>query len=145
MEASRLGNTKRIALLDTNTLIYMAQGLIPPSTLLEEAGYPRLATTSRVVEELEKISTLGKPSTSRAAKAALKLLHRLDIEVLEWTGAGDADDSLEAVALQLKHSGVSVIVATSDKTLRSRLRLHGIPTLYYRESRGGVELEWEPL
>ncbi len=145
MEAGRLGHTKRIALLDTNTLIYMAQGLIPPSTLLEEAGYPQLATTSKVVEELEKLAILGKPSTRRAARAALSLLDRLGVKVLEWGGSGDADDSLEAAALQLKHSGAQVVVATSDRALRSRLRLHGIPTLYYRESRGGVELEWDPL
>lgn len=131
-------------LLDANTIIYMAQGLIPPSTLLDEAGHPRLATTSKVVEELERLAGSAKPSVARAARTGLRLLSRLGVEVIPWNGEGDADDSIESIAIQLKASGARVVVATSDRSLRARLRLHGVPTLYYRESRGGVELEWEP-
>ncbi|MEB3774474.1 MAG: 30S processome protein Utp24 [Desulfurococcales archaeon] len=143
METGRLGSAKRIVIIDTNTLLYMAQGLIPPSTLLEEAYYPRLATTSRVIEELNYIIGKGRPLDAKRARTALGLIERLGVEVLPWDGEGDADDSIEWVATTLKHAGHRVMVATSDRELRERLRMKGIPTIYYRRSRGGVEVEWD--
>jgi len=143
MEAGGLGSAKRIVIIDTNTLLYMAQGLIPPSTLLEEAYYPKLVTTSRVIEELNLIIKNGRPSESKRAKTALGLLRRLGVEVIPWEGEGDADDSIEWLATVMKHSGIKVMVATSDRELRDRLRMRGIPTIYYRRSRGGVEVEWD--
>lgn len=140
-----MGPRERVALvlLDSNTLIIMARGLIAPSMLEEAILAPvRLATTRRVVEELESLSRgHPRPSVRRAASAALGLLEKLGVEVLDEAG-GDADDSLEAAALRLKASGARVYVATSDRALRRRLRLHGIPSVYYRESSGRLEAEW---
>ncbi len=142
MEASGLGRAKRIALLDTNTLIYIAEGIIPLSRLLEETGYPKLATTSKVLEELKSLSQSPKLSLARKARLALALIERLGVDIMS-VDAGNADDSIEAAARMLKTSGSYVVVATSDRSLRSRLRRIGVPTAYYRESRGGVELEWD--
>ena len=44
--------------------------------------------------------------------------------------------------MKLKARGARIYVATSDRILRRRLRLHGIPSIYYRESSGRLEVEW---
>ncbi len=141
-----MGASERVALvlLDSNTLILMARGLAAPSMIEEAVLAPvRLATTSTVVEELRRLAASSpRPSLRRAAAAALGLLDRLGVEVIEASGGVDADDSLEAAALKLKARGARVYVATSDRILRRRLRLHGIPSIYYRESSGRLEVEW---
>jgi len=144
MEAGWLGSVKRIVIVDTNTLIYIARGMISPSNIFQETGYNVLATTSKVIDELKRLSSTGKPLEMRISRTALSLIDRLGVKVIEWRGYGDADDSIESIAIELKYRGHIVFVATSDRELRNRLRLHGIPTLYYRESKGSVELEWEP-
>ncbi len=140
-----MGARERVALvlLDSNTLILMARGVVAPSMIEEALLAPvRLATTRAVVEELRRLSQEHpRPSVRRAAATALQLLERLGVEVLEEAG-GDADDSLEAAALRLRGGGLRVYVATSDRALRRRLRLHGVPSLYYRESSGRLEAEW---
>lgn len=141
-----MGARERVALvlLDSNTLILMARGLAAPSMIEEAVLAPvRLATTSTVVEELRRLAASSpRPSLRRAAAAALCLLDRLGVEVIEASGGVDADDSLEAAALKLKARGARIYVATSDRILRRRLRLHGIPSIYYRESSGRLEVEW---
>ena len=141
-----MGASERVALvlLDSNTLILMARGLAAPSMIEEAVLAPvRLATTSTVVEELRRLAASSpRPSLRRAAAAALGLLDRLGVEVIEASGGVDADDSLEAAALKLKARVARVYVATSDRILRRRLRLHGIPSIYYRESSGRLEVEW---
>ena len=137
---------RRVVLLDSNTLIYIISGLIALDDIVEAAGGPgiELATTDAVVEELKAMAERGRGLRSRRARSALDLMERTRISVVE-TGLQDADDSLEAAALRLKGEGVIVYVATSDRELRRRLRIHGLPTIYYRESKGGVEAEWEPI
>jgi len=141
-----MGARERVALvlLDSNTLILMARGLVAPSMIEEAVLAPvRLATTRAVVGELERLSRgHPRPSVRRAASTALGLLERLGVEVLGGEGEGDADDSLEAEALRLRAEGARVYVATSDRALRRRLRLHGVPSIYYRESSGRLEAEW---
>jgi len=57
---------------------------------------------------------------------------------------GGADDAIVALALNLKGS-CRVVVATNDRSLRRRLRGLGVPTMYYRRARGGLEVDWHPL
>ena len=146
MASDRLGNSKRvIVLLDTNTIMYMAEGLIPPSLMDRaiEASY-RLITLRQVLEELKVIRARG-GKAGRLASRALELVGVMDIVVIDYEHKGGVDNALEAAAVELKKAGYRVIVATSDRLLRKRLRRHGIPTLYYRESRGAPELDWNPL
>ena len=146
MEADRLGGCKRIVLiLDTNMAIYMAQGLFSADSILDALGFPYLIlVTPPVLEELRRIASSGRPSEARRASRALEVLEREGY--IEAGEAGErADDSIVSLAVKLKSSGCRVVVATSDRELRRRLRSLGVPTLYYRESRGSVEVEWEPI
>ena len=146
MEADRLGGCKRVALIvDTNMLIYMAQGLFSPSMILEAVGYPyTMILTPPILRELRDLSLKGRPKERITAAKALEI-----IEKQGYVEAGDealkADDSIEAIALRLKASGCRVVVATTDRELRRRLRARGIPSLYYRRARASLELEWEPI
>ncbi len=135
-----------VVLVDSNTLMYVAAGLAPIDSIYEAIGYPsaELATTGHVVDELRKISSRGAGLASKRARAALELIERLGLKVID-VPAYDADESLKAAALKLKEEGVIVYVATSDRELRRSLRMIGVPSIYYRESRGSFEAEWEPL
>lgn len=149
MEADRLGARKRIALvMDTNMVIALATGLIAPTHILEalESSY-RIIVPSSVLGELRLLAEKApRQSLSRAARRALDMLSRgsIDYEIIESRVEGGVDDDILAIALDLKAAGARVVVATSDRGLRRRLRSHGVPTLYYRESEGLVEADWLP-
>ncbi len=154
MEINRLGlrqalkflsKKKIIVLIDTNFLIYIAKGLIAPSMILETLEYPyTIATTWPVVRELDLLSSTRSPTTARLARTARdRILPRLVNIIIDDNNK--ADDSLLLTALKLKGEGYHVIIATSDRILRSRARDSGIPTLYYRESEKSLELDWEPI
>ncbi|MCE4610759.1 MAG: hypothetical protein F7B17_02165 [Desulfurococcales archaeon] len=155
MEAYRLGcgegvgrgmAKRRVVILDSNTLIYIVSGLITLDAIVEAAGGPglELVTTDAVIDELKALAGESRGLKARRARAALYLTEKIGVSIVK-TGLKDADDSLEAAALRLKGEGAMVYVATSDRELRRRLRIHGLPTIYYRESKGDVEVEWEPI
>jgi len=149
MEAGGLGHGKGvvIVIVDTNTLILMARGLIAPSMIGDalDASY-KLVAPRDVERELERLSEAHpRPLVRRYSKAALELARRLGVEWVEAGGWGDVDDSIEALARALRAEGARVVVATSDRGLRRRLRRIGIPTLHYRESEGMLRMDWSPL
>ncbi|MGC9071662.1 MAG: PIN domain-containing protein [Acidilobus sp.] len=131
-------------LLDTNFLLMMARGSIPPSSIgdVVKASYA-MVTTSAVVKELELIKGHG-DLIAREASFAFQLIERLGVTVVD-VKAAEADRSLLLLASSMKERGETVIVATSDKGLRRLLRKAGVPTLYYREEGSTIEIEWEPL
>ncbi len=146
MEADRLGNSEGVAkiILDTNFLIMMVRGLITPSMISEavDLSYQLLAPQA-VKEELERLSSSApKESTRRFATKALELTRRLGVKFVDSKYSGpDADDAVEALALDMKARERYVFVATSDRELRRRLRRLGIPSIYYRESEGRLETD----
>ncbi len=142
-----MGLRKRVILLaDSNFLMYLAEGLITPTHIIEalEAPY-EIVVPSFVLEELERISeSAPQAKTRRTARRALELLRegRIPHRPLEAPQRGSVDDSLIHLAVELRRRGERVIVATSDRGLRRRLRKTGVPSLYYRESSSGLEVEW---
>jgi rRNA-processing protein FCF1 len=149
MEAGRLGRGKGVVvvIVDTNTLILMARGLIAPSMIGEalETSY-KLVAPRGVRRELERLAEAHpRPLVKRYSKTALELARRLGVEWVDAEAGRDVDDSIEALARALKAEGARVVVATSDRGLRRRLKRLGIPTLYYRESEGMLQVDWSPL
>jgi hypothetical protein len=135
-----------VVVVDSSFLIQLAEGVVAPSMVLEalEASF-ELTAPRQVVEELERLASgHPKPKVRRAARRALWMMGRLGVAV-EDVEAGNADDAIESLARRLKGEGLRVVVATNDRELRRRLRSLGIPSLYYRESAGRLELEWEIL
>jgi len=141
----KLPERRLVLLVDTNFLVYIAKGLIAPSQIIEAitAPYTPLIPSS-VVGELNMLASSSKPSLARAARKALELAARLGWPVIEC-GQGKTDDVVYRCAATLKSMGRRVVVATCDKRLRGRLRLAGIPTLYYRESESRLETDWETI
>ncbi len=147
MEADRLGLRKRIAVIvDSNFLLLVAEGLVAPSMVLDalERSF-QLVVPTVVVEELRRLSAEApKHRVRRLARSALLLLERGVIEhsIVEAPPAGEVDDSILLLALSMRGEGIPVVVATSDRGLRRRLRTHGIPTVYLRESSRRLEVDW---
>ncbi|MFZ8793996.1 MAG: hypothetical protein ACO2O2_08970 [Acidilobaceae archaeon] len=143
MEADRLGGCGSvIVVLDTSVVLDIAMGLIPLSSIGDvlSAGY-KLVVPSGVLEELSRIAG-GRGLKARVARRALSLIGEAGMVVYDVPGG--ADDAIVALALNLKGS-CRVVVATNDRSLRRRLRGLGVPTMYYRRARGGLEVDWHPL
>jgi RNA polymerase subunit RPABC4/transcription elongation factor Spt4 len=100
--------------------------------------------SSRLTEDWEgMVVTEGGGLRSRIARRALNLVEEVGVVVLGEVEGG-VDDVIVALALSLK-SRCRVIVATNDRVLRRRLRRIGVPTMYYRRARGGLEVDWHPV
>ncbi len=142
----REGVRKPILILDTNFIIYIADGSIPLSILYESLPYDmQLAIVGSTVDELKRLASAApRPGDRRKAQRALDLLERIDVAVLD-SPTGSVDDDIVMAALALKSEGRRVIVATGDRELRRRLRSHGIPTLYPRGPEMIPRVDWEPL
>lgn len=142
MEADRLGHGRYVIVLDANTLIYLAEGRAPLSTIdrLIDAPY-HFVVPSGVREELEALARRG-GLEGRRASAAIELMRRLGAREVETRSRGDEAVIEAAVALR---GSFKIVVATSDRGLRERLRREGFPTIYYRSSKGDMEMDWSPL
>ncbi len=142
MEAGWLGCRGGVTLiLDSNMAMYIVRGLISIQSIGEvlDSKFDVVVPVA-VLKELESIAG----SQSYRGRVALKALEALrNIAGTVDTLNINPDDAIVEAALKLRDC--RIIVATSDRELRKRLRAHGIPTLYYRKSKGGVELEWSPL
>jgi rRNA-processing protein FCF1 len=130
-------------ILDSNTIIMMGKGIITCSMLerLIERRFD-LVTTSTVINELNNLSENNSKAISKAIKFALSLV-KDKLTIINTDNIADADDSIFYVAYSLRNNENDVYVVTSDKELRGRLRLIGVPTIYFRNSRSGLELEWD--
>ncbi len=134
---------KVLVLMDTNALLMMMErtGLFE---CIEESleTKPIYACTESVVKELEEIKRRGGPLSWKASLALEKIVPACRILSRK---ASNTDDDIVENAIEARDEGYHVIVATSDRDLRKKLRKHGIPTAYYRESQRRFELDYKPL
>ncbi|MBS7623320.1 nucleotide-binding protein [Candidatus Bathyarchaeota archaeon] len=99
-------------------------------------GRAQFIVIKPVREEIERLS--GRRSQlGRKAKFALRLLKRCE-EIGEVDAAGTVDDALVNYAKRHR-----VVVATTDRKLRKRLRDINVPVIYLR-GRSRLELEGFP-
>jgi len=143
-----LGSCKRIIVLcDTNFLIQIAEGLVSPTMILEalESSYNLVIPVS-VIRELELLHESSKMKTRREASRVLYIINnKIKTIIIGSLKAENADDDLILLATQFKKKKCKVYIATSDRELRRRARMLGIPTLYYREGEGILEADWEQV
>ncbi|MEM1619496.1 MAG: hypothetical protein QXU97_00370 [Fervidicoccaceae archaeon] len=134
-----------LLLLDSNALLMRAEGLPVEEALSELLDVkPRVLCPRAVIEELVSLRARG-GELGRRAERALEIAARICSDTPAAEKAEKADEALLELALELRESGAIVVVATSDRELRGRLRRAGVPTLFYRESQRRFELEREPL
>ncbi len=158
METGRLGTCTSLTnldkktllvILDTNFLIYMAEGLIAPSQIINTLNRKyQLITLKNVIDELNMLSNQKRTKIRRLAEKSLELIEKLNIIILECINEDSSkyivDDLILLAAKYLKNNGYTPIIATCDKSMRRRSRLLGIPTLYYRRSEKLLETDWLP-
>ena len=132
-------------MVDTNFIVQLGEGSITLGMLGDALLFPfELVLPKAVLMEAEALSRREGKVVSRKAARGLQLLHRTGFRLAEHEEGLSADKSVIEVSLRLKREGGSVVVATSDRELRRRLRRLGVPSLYFRESEGILEVEWLP-
>jgi rRNA-processing protein FCF1 len=130
-----------LVVLDTNMLMLAASGVRVFEQIEEELETkPDFVVLKPVYDELVKIATSCKSSTARRALLALRLAEQY-CRIVEYTlrPGESVDDAIVNFALQ--HNA---IVATNDRELRRKLRLHCIPEAYFREEARRVKVEGVP-
>ena len=112
-----------IIILDTNFLVTAIRHRIADQ--IRGLG-SRIAVPETVLKEL------GKPSLVLEAKknaaAALILIEKWGVEILP-TKIKNVDDSIIAVAEEMKRSGEEVYIATLYEELKARIREKGLKTV----------------
>lgn len=111
-------------LLDSNFLIACLKFKVDLSEIENLIAEPfQLITLTPIVNEIKTLAG-SKSKDSRYAKLALKLLKTKKIKVLETSKKAD-----EAI---LELADKSMLVATNDLSLRKKLKVKGIKTIYLR-------------
>ena len=130
---------KVYAVLDSNALLQIYRGVGLFEQIEESLDVkPIYVCPDAVLKELEDIESRG-GELSRAARLALEVATGICSELK--TGEKSGDNSVIKAALELQEEGCKVLVVTSDRELRKRLRTLGIKTVYYRESQHRFEVE----
>ena len=109
---------------DTNFLISASKFKID---IFSELRGNDLFTLDTVIKELEKIS-LGKSKDSISAKVALELIKKKGLKVLK-SKEKETDLSL------LSYAKKGYVIATQDKTLRSKLKKTGKKIIFIRQKK----------
>jgi len=124
--------------LDTNMLMLAASGIPVFENIEEElAVKPEFIVLKPVYDELVNIANSSKGITAKKALFALKLVEKYCRIVDYSVESGESvDDAIIRFALQ-NHA----IVATNDRELRRKLRIHGVPEAYFREEARRVKIE----
>ena len=126
--------------MDSNFLFLVVSTKIDIFSEIENLipGRVKFCIIDPIRKELEKLS-IRKSEVGRKAKFALKLAEKCDNIKIKSTDFEKVDDVL------IRFAGKNeVIVATSDKELRQKLRDINVPVIYLR-SRSRVELEGFPI
>ena len=112
-----------IILLDTNFLITAIKHKIADQ--IRGLG-SRIAVPETVIRELNKTSL--NVMAKKNAAAALILLEKWGTEILP-TKIRNVDDSILAVAQEIKERGEEVYIATLDEELKGRIYKKGLKTI----------------
>jgi len=127
-----------LVVLDTNMLMLAASGIPVFENIEEElAVKPEFIVLKPVYDELVNIANSSKGTTARKALFALKLVEKYCRVVDYSVDLGErVDEAIIRFALE-NHA----IVATNDRELRRKLRVHSIPEAYFREEARRVKVE----
>jgi len=123
---SRIAESQII--LDTNALMVPAEFGVDIFSELANLGFDEWIVPSGVARELESIASRGRGKGRDAARVALALMDRCRTIEAEGRTAGNVDDSILELAVEMK-----VAVFTNDAELKGRLRERGVKVVYLRQ------------
>jgi rRNA-processing protein FCF1 len=114
-------------ILDTNILIYSAKEPFDIENQLTLSGFLDIRVPSVVLDELKHIS-MKRDKTGRFAALALEIAKRF--KVLPSDSHDPADDQLISAARESHF-----MVATSDASMKRRLKAEGLPVIFLKNGR----------
>ena len=117
----------KCAVIDTNVLMYVYSAKVDVFGELRALGFSRFFVPSGVVEELRILGEKLGGKYSRAARFALQLIERENVEVVDLKAEG-TDKALIELSRQK-----GCVLITNDRELRKRARKAGISVGYIRE------------
>ncbi|MCE4612622.1 MAG: hypothetical protein F7C07_02170 [Desulfurococcales archaeon] len=131
--------------IDTNFIVQLGEGSITLG-MLEDALVSRyeLIVPASVLDEARRLFGMTGKTISRKVVKGLEIIERKGFSIAEHSRSLSADKAVIEVAYRLKKDGKRVVVATSDREVRRVLRKIGVPTVYLRESKGLLEVDWLP-
>jgi rRNA-processing protein FCF1 len=134
---------KILVLVDTNAWLKLVDGRGFIDEIEEALDIkPIFYCTESVLRELRDKSGL-KGAIGTKARKALELAEKICKSIK--VDGGSADKDIINTALEYRSKGYTVIVVTSDRELRRKLRKYHIITMYYREKQDRFELEDNPV
>ncbi|MEM2058645.1 MAG: hypothetical protein QXO76_10395 [Thermoproteota archaeon] len=116
-------------LLDTNVLMYSASEPFEIRSQLERLGFKNIIVTEGVRRELERLAGSGHAKEKKFAKLSLEIAKKFETLPDPPIG-GSVDDQLLYLSKECGY-----IVATSDTSLRRRLKREGLPVIYIKNRR----------
>ena len=115
-------------IIDTNALMVPAEFGVDIFSELAALGFDEWIVPPGVARELEGIASRGRGKGRDAARVALALMDRCRMIEAEVGTAGNVDDSIVELAVEMK-----VAVFTNDAELKGRLRERGVKVVYLRQ------------
>ncbi|MCX8181604.1 MAG: hypothetical protein N3D12_00635 [Candidatus Methanomethyliaceae archaeon] len=116
-------------LLDTNVLMYSASEPFEIRSQLERLGFKNIIVTEGVRRELERLANSGHIKEKKFAKLSLEIANKFGT-MPDPPIVGGVDDHLVYISKEYGY-----IVATSDASLRRRLKKEGLPVIYIKNRR----------
>lgn len=129
LEVRSLNKKSITVLLDTSILILAVNKPIDIFSEIERLvpGLHKCVVLSSVIDELNKLASLGSNKDKILARAALKIVDKCGI--IHINSYKDTDESILSFA---KNNCGNIVVATNDLDLKHKLRDMGIPVIYLR-------------
>ena len=121
-------NSEKIVILDTSAILSFFEFSIGfEAEFLRLLGRYSIVIPSTVIEELNKLSELGKGKKKINAKSALKLVKTFEVVT---TQGSTVDDSIVNIAEKL-----NAIVFSNDKEIRKAAKSKGLKTIILRSKK----------
>ena len=116
-------------ILDTNVLMYSASEPFQIRSQLERLGFKNIFVTEGVKRELERLTHSGCTKEKKFAKLSLEIAKKF-ATIPDPPVTGSVDNQLIYISKEYGY-----IVATSDASLRRRLKREGLPVIYIKNRR----------
>lgn len=126
-----------IAFVDTNILLLIAQNLIKYDDLVTSTGNCLIVLIPPVLSELSRLAEQQTEKGRIASWVLENLVNRFTLINVEGLPK-DADDAILSLSEALRGK-VNVVVVTADIELKNKLIERGIPVIWYRKAKNGLE------
>ena len=129
MEISRLGSSKSIAVLDTSSLLLIAEGRVTVEDLLEGLDLSSVVIPDVVVSELQRLAS----KQDMRGRLAQWVLNNL-VPMFQLMTTGYKDKPVDEALIELSRN-TGFILVTADIELAKRALRSGVRVAIYRSAK----------